>query len=173
MQHQPDFGWCSLAHCGAPSLRCTIGGWETTGHGITHPRRWPAAPLESIPPPAAKRMGHQGGISDGPSVRRTRYTGVRPPCKRCRIGSAARLPTAYQPALPPPGPPVEYDTTNTINARANIVRSPPLHWFRFAAIGADCLGSIRLPAGLAARSVSEGEEDRDQNESFHVSPHVF
>lgn len=71
-------------------VRCVFGGWETTGHGIIRPRRWPAAPLDSVPPPNAKRRATRGAASDGPSVRFT-PTGVRPSLRTAPRVAALRL----------------------------------------------------------------------------------
>ena len=86
-----------LLTAGAPSRGSVA--WETTGHGIIRPRRWPAAPLDSIPPPKAKRRATRGATSDGPSIRRWRPQGFALPCGRRR--DEAALPLTSQPCRRP------------------------------------------------------------------------
>jgi hypothetical protein len=146
--------------------------WGTTGHGITHPRCWPAAP--PILPSHRQNEGPPGVCTSGPPLHhRSASKGFALPPRRRRASAFARrrhhLPTNR---------PCRRRCQRTRARSRSELELPFPHLLSMASgflllreLGTTLvLGLSSLPAGLATTVETEGDEDRDQNQSFHLTP---
>lgn len=134
------------------------------------PAARPVAPLESIPPPPAKRRATRGASSDGPSVRLSRLQGFALPAD----GAALNCGVAAYRLTSRPCLRSHPRTIGKSRSGSELPRCHPLSSsFGFAALATGTASRAAcLPAGLAAGAICERQEDRDQDQSFHLPPRL-